>query len=244
METKEKNFEADIEQSLLNIGGYEKATMDGYDKKRAINMSVLIEFIEKTQPKVWAKYQSLYGAESEKQLYKIFQKNVADFGLVHVLRKGIKDKGLEIRFVYFAPTSDLNDDLVEKYRSNIITETRQFFYSEEVKNSIDMVLSVNGIPVVALELKNQLTNQSVLNAKHQWKFDRDPKDLLFNFNTRILLYFCVDLYEAWMTTRLQGENTYFLPFNQGSNGAGNIGDGGNPANPEGYATSYLWERVL
>lgn len=244
METKEKRFEADIEQYLLNEGGYEKATMDGYDKKRAINMSVLIEFIEKTQPKVWAKYQSLYGAESEKQLYKIFQKNVADFGLVHVLRKGIKDKGLEIRFVYFAPTSDLNDDLVEKYRSNIITETRQFFYSEEVKNSIDMVLSVNGIPVVALELKNQLTNQSVLNAKHQWKFDRDPKELLFNFNTRILLYFCVDLYEAWMTTRLQGENTYFLPFNQGSNGAGNIGDGGNPANPEGYATSYLWERVL
>lgn len=244
METKEKNFEADIEQYLLTEGGYEKATMDGYDKKRAINMSVLIEFIEKTQPKVWAKYQSLYGAESEKQLYKIFQKNVADFGLVHVLRKGIKDKGLEIRFVYFAPTSDLNDDLVEKYRSNIITETRQFFYSEEVKNSIDMVLSVNGIPVVALELKNQLTNQSVLNAKHQWKFDRDPKELLFNFNTRILLYFCVDLYEAWMTTRLQGENTYFLPFNQGSNGAGNIGDGGNPANPEGYATSYLWERVL
>ena len=244
METKEKRFEADIEQYLLTKGGYEKATMDGYDKKRAINMSVLIEFIEKTQPKVWAKYQSLYGAESEKQLYKIFQKNVADFGLVHVLRKGIKDKGLEIRFVYFAPTSDLNDDLVEKYRSNIITETRQFFYSEEVKNSIDMVLSVNGIPVVALELKNQLTNQSVLNAKHQWKFDRDPKELLFNFNTRILLYFCVDLYEAWMTTRLQGENTYFLPFNQGSNGAGNIGDGGNPANPEGYATSYLWERVL
>ena len=244
METKEKRFEADIEQYLLTEGGYEKATMDGYDKKRAINMSVLIEFIEKTQPKVWAKYQALYGAESEKQLYKIFQKNVADFGLVHVLRKGIKDKGLEIRFVYFAPTSDLNDDLVEKYRSNIITETRQFFYSEEVKNSIDMVLSVNGIPVVALELKNQLTNQSVLNAKHQWKFDRDPKELLFNFNTRILLYFCVDLYEAWMTTRLQGENTYFLPFNQGSNGAGNIGDGGNPANPEGYATSYLWERVL
>ena len=244
METKEKRFEADIEQYLLTEGGYEKATMDGYDKKRAINMSVLVEFIEKTQPKVWAKYQSLYGAESEKQLYKIFQKNVADFGLVHVLRKGIKDKGLEIRFVYFAPTSDLNDDLVEKYRSNIITETRQFFYSEEVKNSIDMVLSVNGIPVVALELKNQLTNQSVLNAKHQWKFDRDPKELLFNFNTRILLYFCVDLYEAWMTTRLQGENTYFLPFNQGSNGAGNIGDGGNPANPEGYATSYLWERVL
>lgn len=244
METKEKNFEADIEQYLLNEGGYIKGTMDGYDKKRAINMPVLIEFIEKTQPKAWKKYQAINGADAETQLYKVFHKNVAEFGLIHVLRHGIKDKGIEIRVAYFKPASALNDDLVEKYNSNILTETRQFFYSEENHNSIDMVLSLNGIPVVALELKNQLTGQSVNNAKSQWMYNRDPKELLFNFNTRILAYFCVDLYEAWMTTRLEGENTYFLPFNQGSNGAGNVGDGGNPENPNGYATSYLWEVVL
>lgn len=244
METREKNFEADIEQYLLNEGGYVQGTMEGYDKKRAIYMPTLIQFIEKTQPKAWKKYQAIYGADAENQLYKVFQKNVSEFGLIHVLRHGVKDKGIEIRFVYFEPASSLNDDLVEKYNSNILTETRQFFYSEENRNSIDMVLSVNGIPVVALELKNQLTNQTVDNARNQWRFNRDCKELLFNFNTRILAYFCVDLYQALMATRLEGEKTSFLPFNQGSNGAGNVGDGGNPENPEGYATSYLWERVL
>ncbi len=244
MDTKEKNFEADIEQYLLTQGGYAKGTMDGYDKRRAINMSVLIRFIEQTQPKMWARYCGIYGDQAEKQLYKVFQDNVETNGLLHVLRNGIKDRGMEIRVCYFRPSSGLNDDLIAKYNSNILTETRQFFYSEENKHSIDIVLSLNGIPVVALELKNQLTGQSVEDAKRQWKYTRDPKELLFQRNKRVLCCFCVDLYEAWMTTELKGENTYFLPFNQGSNGAGNIGDGGNPETKDGYATAYLWERVL
>ncbi len=244
METKEKNFEADIEQSLLTEGGYTKGNMLTYDKVRAIDMPVLIEFITATQPKVWAKYQSIYGEQAEKQLYKVFENDVDAHGLVHVLREGVKDRGLEIRFCYFEPASHLNDDLVDKYHKNILTETRQFFYSTDNNNSIDMVLSLNGIPVVALELKNQLTGQSVADAKRQYMYHRDPKELLFQRNKRVLVCFCVDLYEAWMTTELKGEKTYFLPFNQGSNGAGNIGDGGNPENTEGYATAYLWEQVL
>lgn len=244
METKEKNFEADIEQSLLHEGGYTQGNLLTYDPARAIDMPVLIRFIADTQPKVWAKYQSIYGEQAEKQLYKVFEENVENYGLIHVLRNGVKDRGIEIRFCYFEPASHLNDDLVDKYRKNILTETRQFFYSTENRNSIDMVLSLNGIPVVALELKNQLTGQSVADAKRQYMHDRDPKELLFQRNRRVLVCFCVDLYEAWMTTELKGEKTYFLPFNQGSNGAGNIGDGGNPANPNGYATAYLWEEVL
>ncbi len=244
METKEKNFEADIEQSLLTEGGYTKGNMLTYDKVRAIDMPVLIEFITATQPKVWAKYQSIYGEQAEKQLYKVFESDVDAHGLIHVLREGVKDRGLEIRFCYFEPASHLNDDLVDKYHKNILTETRQFFYSTDNNNSIDMVLSLNGIPVVALELKNQLTGQSVADAKRQYMYHRDPKELLFQRNKRVLVCFCVDLYEAWMTTELKGEKTYFLPFNQGSNGAGNIGDGGNPENTDGYATAYLWEQVL
>ncbi len=244
METKEKNLEQDIEQYLLTTGGYEKGTMDGYDKKHALYMPTLLRFIETTQSKMWKRYLSLYGEDAEKQLYKIFQKNVSDFGLLHVLHHGVKDKGVELRFCYFAPASTKNDDLVAKYNANILTETRQFFYSEENKHSIDMVLSLNGIPIIAIELKNQLTGQSVQNAMNQWKYTRDPKELLFHFDTRVVVYFCVDLYETYMTTQLKGENTSFLPFNQGSNGAGNIGDGGNPENPDGYTTSYLWERVL
>lgn len=244
METKEKNFEQDIEQYLLTEGGYAKGTQETYDKKRAIDMATLIRFIETTQPKQWSRYVNIYGEKVADQLYKVFQADVAKYGLIHVLRNGVKDRGVGLKFVYFAPASHLNEELVAKYEANILTETRQFAYSTENHNTIDMVLSVNGIPVVALELKNQFTGQTVDNAKHQWMYDRDPKEPLFQYNKRILTYFCVDLEEVWMTTHLQGEKTYFLPFNQGSNGAGNVGDGGNPANPEGYMTSYLWERVL
>ena len=244
METKEKNFEADIEHYLLNYGGYIKGDQSTYDKKRAIDMPVLLQFIQDTQPKVWQRYVNLYGDKSADQLYKVFQADVANYGLVHVLRNGVKDRGVAIKFCYFKPSSNLNQDLVDRYNANILQCTRQFAYSTDNHNTVDMVLSVNGIPVVALELKNQLTGQSVANGKHQFMYDRDPKELIFNFNTRILAYFAVDLYEVAMTTQLQKEKTRFLPFNQGSNGAGNIGDGGNPENPNGYPTSYLWERVL
>ena len=243
METKEKNFENDIEAYLLSYG-YVKGNQSTYDKGKAIDMPVLISFIQATQPKIWQRYINVYGEKAEKQLYTIFQQNVEQNGLVHVLRYGVKDRGMELRFAYFAPASNLNEELVQKYKSNILTCTRQFAYSTQNHNTIDIVLSLNGIPVVALELKNQLTGQSVDNAKRQYMYDRDEKEFCFRFNNRFLVYFCVDLYEVYMATHLQGASTYFLPFNQGSNGAGNVGDGGNPKCEDGYATSYLWERVL
>ena len=243
METKEKNFENDIEAYLL-FHGYVKGSQDTYDKSRAIDMPVLISFIQATQPKMWQRYVNVYGEKAEKQLYSIFQQNVDQNGLVHTLRYGVKDRGMDLRFAYFAPASNLNEELVQKYKSNILTCTRQFSYSTQNHNTIDVVLSLNGIPVVALELKNQLTGQSVENAKKQFMYDRDEKEFCFRFNNRFLVYFAVDLYEVAMTTHLQGANTYFLPFNQGSNGAGNIGDGGNPECTDGYTTSYLWEYVL
>lgn len=244
METKEKNFEADIEAFMLTAGGYRKGDMKTYDKEKAIDMPVLIEFISKTQPKMWKRYLNIYGDKAENQLYKTFQNDVVSFGLLHVLREGIKDRGVGIKFYYPAPTSGLNEEVVERYNNNILTCTRQFFYSTENHNSIDMVLSLNGIPIVAMELKNQITGQDVGDSIEQFMNDRDPKELLFRFNSRILVYFAVDLFEVEMTTWLKGEKTRFLPFNQGSNGAGNIGDGGNPENMNGYPTSYLWERVL
>lgn len=245
IETKEKNFENDIEAYLLNYGGYLKGDQKTYDKAKAIDMPVLISFIEKTQPKVWQRYQNVYGDKAQKQLYSIFQENVDANGLIHVLRYGVKDRGMQLKFAYFAPASAYNDELVDKYKANILTETRQFHFSDLTPNkSIDIVISLNGIPVVSLELKNQLTGQSIQNSQHQYMYDRDPKEFLFHFNNRILVYFGVDLYNVIMTTELKGKDTFFLPFDQGSNGAGNIGDGGNPENPDGYATSYLWEVVL
>lgn len=108
-----------------------------------------------------------------------------------------------------------------------------------------MLLAINGIPVIAIELKNQLTGQSVDDAKKQWAYNRNPKEPVFGFNKRILAYFACDLYDVYMTTRLEGPVTNFLPFNQGSNGAGNDGGAGNPPNPTGgYVTAYFWENVL
>ncbi len=244
MEDSEKRFESDIEAYLINEGGYVKGSQVNYDKTRAIDMTALMSFIEQTQPKVWKRYLNTYGDKVEKQLYTIFQQNVADNGLIHVLRHGVKDHGMDLKFAYFAPASNLNTELVEKYHQNVLTCTRQFSYTTKNHNTIDMVLSLNGIPVVALELKNQFKGQTVQNGMAQWMENRDPKEPLFWFNNRILCYFVADLDEVYMTTELKGDQTRFLPFNQGSNGAGNVGDGGNPANPDGYPTSYLWEHVL
>lgn len=247
MDTSEKRFEQDIETYLLSEeGGYIKGSMATYDKVKAIDLLLLKTFIAKTQPKEWERFCKLYGDGAEKQLYKRFDEEVQAKGLIHVLRYGVRDRGIDLKFCYFAPPSGLNEDLVRKYSNNILTCTRQFYYSAQNNYSIDMVLSLNGIPIAAIELKNQLKGQCVENAKVQFMHDRDPKELLFHFNRRILVYFAADLYEVWMTTKLDKEKTFFLPFNQGSNGAGNIGDAGNPIpeNEDDYVTAYFWKNVL
>ena len=243
---QERNFEADIEQWLLEKGGYTKGNQKTYDKERAIDMTTLIAFLDTTQHKQWDRYVRKYGNKAESRLYQVFQENVVRYGLIYVLRNGIDDLGIKLKMYYFRPASELNEELMLKYRQNILQVTRQFAYSTQNRNTIDMVLSLNGIPVVALELKNQLKGQNIEDSREQWKNDRDPAELLFHFNTRILAYFGVDLYEAIMATELKKDKTYFMPFNQGSGGAGNVGGAGNPEceDPDDYATSYLWKRVL
>jgi type I restriction enzyme R subunit len=160
------------------------------------------------------------------------------------LKHGFEDRGTKIEVVSFKQNTNLSQKVIDDYNSNIVTCTRQFKYSKQNDNSIDMVLSVNGIPIVALELKDQFTGQSIANAKKQFMYDRNPKELCFQFDKRFLVYFAVDLNEIAMTTRLEKKYTHFLPFNQGSNGAGKVGGAGNPKNENGYTTSYLWENVL
>lgn len=242
---KEKAFEADIEHYLITEGGYVKGNQDTYDKDKAIDMETLVRFISATQPKEWEKYVRKYGESARGQFYKTLQQDISTYGLIHTLRTGIKDFGINLKICYFAPASSLNTDLVEKYQQNILHCTRQFVYSSQSKNSIDIVLSLNGIPVVAIELKNQLTGQDLSDSIAQWKHDRNPKDLIFQFDSRILAYFGCDLQEASVATELKGDDTYFIPFNQGSNGPGNVGGAGNPDRNDGkYITSYLWEDVL
>ena len=243
MDTSEKRFEQDIETYFLNHG-FRKVFPSTYDKEKMLFSDVLEEFVSTTQPKAWARYTKLYGASAVDKLTRRVNTAISESNVLDVLKKGIKDMGIEIKLCYFKPSSNLNQDLVKLYEGNICGITRQFPYSKNNNNTIDTVLSINGIPLFAFELKDQLKGQDVNNAMRQWKEDRDPKEPIFKFGQRFLCYFAIDLYDAFMTTELKCEYTRFLPFNQGSNGAGNPGGKGNPKKDEGYPTSYIWERVF
>ena len=241
----ERRFEEDIEAAFLSAaGGYVKGD-DTYDARAGLYVDTLINFIRRTQPREWARFENFNKTDTEKKFCAAFN-NACDMsgGLVYVLRHGFKHRGIKFRVCYFKPESSLNQTAVTLYAKNHVACYRQWHYSADNNKSVDMVLVLNGIPVFAFELKNQYTGQNVDNAKKQWTYDRDPREICFQFNKRILGYFAVDHLEVWMTTKLAGKETNFLPFNQGSNGAGRDGGKGNPPNDSGYPTAYLWEEVF
>ena len=245
----EKSFEADIQEWLISAeGGWTRATDAGYraSVERALDLDTLVDFVQRTQPKNWERLVKQTNGDPKQRFYKRFEDVVTENGLVHVLRHGFKDRGIDFRVCYFKPESTLNDDLTKKYESNTCQCIRQWHYSAQNTKSVDMMLAVNGIPVVAIELKNQLCGQDIGNGIIQWKTDRDPREECFRFRHRVQVFMAMDLYDCAMSTKLEGRKTYFLPFNQGSNGAGRDGGKGNPP-VEGnadYVTSYVWKKVL
>ena len=227
MELNEKRFEYDIEGSLITKGGYEQFVGQDHDApsgvalwfhkrqhdvEKCIYLDVLVEFIEKTQPKAWEKYKKYYGDSAPEKLYHRMEQVISNQGLIYALRNGIDDMGINIKLCYFKPASGLNEKTQALYDANILGCTRQFKYAPDKDNTIDMVLSLNGIPIVALELKNQFTGQNVDNAVNQFMYNRSPKEFCFRQNHRFLVYFAVDHYNVKMTTTLKGEDTYFMPF--------------------------------
>lgn len=245
LRTKEKDFESDIESFFISpFGGYTKGS-DTFNTQFGVYKDTLVKFIKDTQPKEWKRFEIQNPGNTDDAFCKKFNDAVIADGMLSVLRHGFKHRGIHFRVCYFKPESSLNQLSAEQYEKNVIECYRQWYYSPTCSKSVDMLLTVNGIPLIALELKNQLTGQSVTNAKLQWQNDRDPREVVFQFNNRVLVYFCVDLYDVYMTTKLNGKSTFFLPFNQGSNGAGKDGGKGNPSTTEkDYITSYLWEEVL
>ncbi|GED49779.1 restriction endonuclease subunit R [Carnobacterium maltaromaticum] len=249
LENKEVRFEQDIEDSLSTSGGWEAKKFNElkYDGATGLDLDQLISFVKETQHRQWERYQKIYQAKSEEKFLKRFNESVEMQGILHVLRNGFKDRSILFKVMYFKPVSGLNASTIEKYNANRFYCVRQFAYDKYKSRSpkeIDIVLMINGIPLVALELKNQYTGQTVDNAKIQFQNDRDAREQAFKFNRRFLVFFAVDHYDVAMTTKLATKKTYFLPFNQGSNGSGNVGGKGNPSNENGYPTSYLWEEVL
>lgn len=241
---KERNFEEAIENYFITEGGYEKGIPEHLNRASALDEDTFINFIKTTQPTEWEKHTRNYPNNPEQALLRRFQEEISATNVLQVLRHGFKDRGVKFYPCYFKPETTMNPEHNKRYSQNILHCTRQMKFSLLDERSIDIVLLLNGIPVVSMELKNQFTGQDVSNAISQYKFDRATKDKMFEFKQRVLVHFAVDLYDVYMTTRLQGTSTYFLPFNQGSNGAGNVGGKGNPQIEDDYLTSYLWKRVL
>ena len=215
--------------------------MAGFDRERAIFPETVLAFIRETQPKEWAKLEALHGDKTDEQVLCDLCKWMDTHGALATLRHGFKCYGRTLHAAYFKAAHELNPELEARYAANRLGLTRQLHFSPRSEKSVDVTLSLNGIPVATVELKNPLTGQRVDDARRQYKQDRDPREPIFEFKRRTLVHFAVDTESVLMTTRLAGTATQFLPFNKGCDGAA-----GNPPDPAGrtYRTAYLWEEVL
>ena len=234
----ELTFEAAIEAALLTNGGYIKGHCDDFDSQLGLFPKYITDFLKESQPKEWAKITTTHKDDVEKKVISRLVKEIDLRGVLDVIRNGFTDYGVKFRMAYFKPESKLNPDADIMYSKNNLSITRQLYYERSGNNSLDIVLSLNGLPIATIELKNQFSGQDVNNAKKQYVYDREPSEPIFQFKKRTLVHFAVDTDECFMTTKLSGKSTRYLPFNMGNNNGA-----GNPPNPNGYRTSYLWEQV-
>lgn len=237
---KEVRFEEAIEHELIKNDRYIKGDSADFDTELALEPKRVVEFIQSTQPKTWQALEALHGEATSAMVMADLRKHIKTHGLLNVIRNGFKCYGKKLDVAYFLPNNQLNEDTLALYAKNQLSVTRQLFFSERDNKSLDMVLFLNGLPVVTIELKNQFTSQSTIDSKKQYRLARDPNEPLFQFKRGALVHFAVDTDLAFMTTRLSGKKSVFLPFNLGVNdGAGNP-----PAEDGGYRTAYLWRNVL
>jgi len=238
----ELGLEENIESSLIRQGYTERILKDESlkdFKEHALDVELLFQFLEDTQEKAVNRLKKIHGARYENNVLARINQELNRRGVIDCLRHGIKDRGVTLRLVYNKPPSTLNQTLQTNYELNKFTVSRQVYYSKKNNNSLDMVLFLNGFPIVIMELKNQLTGQTVEHAETQFKKDRDPNELLFNFKKRAIVYFALDTDNVSMTTELKRDSTFFLPFNRG-----NDGGKGNPIIYGNYRASYLWDDIL
>lgn len=250
--TSEKNFEDDVEAILGRVGWRTFASnadaQADYDRRLALKVDSLVEFVQETQPGEWAKIEGLYGPHTRERFVKRLVDELEPHGdrggVVNVLRRGIRmAPGAQFRLCFFRPATKKNPDAWERYHANRFEVVRQLRYgtlADDSGNSVDMALFLNGIPVVTMELKNNLTGQRTEHAVKQYKTSRSPRELLFKANRRAIVHFALDSETVEMCTWLANGKSRFLPFNRGNGRNG----GGNPPNPNGYRTEYLYREIL
>ena len=237
MDTSEKDFETTIISHLVE-SGYRERTASDYDKSLCLDPELVIDFIRATQIKTWEKLKEQYGSHVKERFVKRLVNEIKAKGTLHVLRKGIDDVGCHFELAYFKPETNLNEEHRRLYNGNIFSVVRQLKYSEKNENSLDLAVFLNGLPVFTLELKNPAKGQTVENAIQQYRKNRDPKEPLLAFK-KCLAHFAMDTDLVYMTTKLRGTSTRFLPFNKGHNSGS-----GNPPNEDGFRTAYFWEQIL
>ncbi len=237
--TSEEFFESAIIQTLTSTGGYTEGSAKDYCPETGMFKNDVIRFLQDSQPEKWKKISAIHTTDVNNRIIQRILKEMDLRGSLDVIRNGFTDYGVRFQLAYFKPASGLNPQAIDLFNKNILKVTRQVHYSAKNNYSVDLVLSLNGIPLATLELKNQFTGQSTEHAKRQYATTRDNKEILFAFKKRTLVHFAVDQDEVFMTTKIDGTRTTWLPFNKGCNGGK-----GNPLNPNGYRTSYLWEIIL
>jgi len=234
---KERAFQTVVKEYLTTVNDYIEGTNQDYNVQYALDESQLFLFLEDTQPKSLEKLKEIYKGQYKQKILFRLDNELKRRGMVDVLRNGIKDYGVQLHLAYFKPPTTLNPDLIELYKKNRISVTEELVHKEGER--IDLVIFVNGLPVLAFELKNEFTGQDVQDAIHQWMNDRNGKDLLFRFKQRVIACFAMDTNEVFMTTKLNETKTFFLPFNKGYNNGK-----GNPPVEGKLKTHYVWEEVL
>ena len=235
---KEERFETEIVKYLTDNGWVEGSSR-GYDVALGLYTEDLLAYIKQTQPQAYGKMQRREGARTDEVLCRHIAKEMDKHGALHTLRKEVKYMGAKFKLCQFKPELP-NPDTQARYDANILRVVRQVYYSAKNRNSIDLLFFLNGIPIATAELKTDFT-QNVQDAINQYRYDRNPKgEVLLGFNKRALVHFAVSTDEVYMTTKLEGAKTQFLPFNKGKPD----GSAGNPPNPDGYATDYLYKEIL
>ena len=236
--TKESGLETLIVKWLVEHNGYEEGSNADYNKEYAIDETRLFRFLQDTQPEQMDKLGVFKSEQKKRQFLNRLQGELAKRGIIDVLRNGIKVYPVDLIMFYLTPTEN-NIKARELFEKNIFSVTRQLRYSQDAgKLALDLCVFINGLPVITFELKNQLTKQNTDDAVEQYKTDRDPRDTLFSFK-RCMVHFALDDARVKFCTKLCGKDSWFLPFDKGYN------DGaGNPPNPDGIMTDYLWKDIL
>jgi len=238
---KEKSFQKLIKEYLIEKNNYWEGFNKNYDNYHALDKKVIFEFLEDTQPDKLANLKKVYGDDYKQKIIERLNKELARRSMIDVIKHGIKDYGYQLDFAYFKPPTKFNKKLNKLYNKNIFTVIEELNYMDDKR--IDLVIFLNGLPIVTLELKNQDTGQDYKNAIVQYKEDRSPNEKLFKFKQRSIVNFAVDKDEVYMTTQLNKDNTFFLPFNKGT-GIGKAKRAGNPEVIGKLKTHYLWEDIL